>query len=69
MLKSKPVFGVGYGRFTEFHRKVAHNSFVQTAAELGMLGAFVFIAIYDCSILHRRRAAGASLARDFRLRG
>ncbi len=63
MLKSKPVFGVGYSRFTEFHQKVAHNSFVQTAAELGLVGAFVFIAMYDTlfRILHRARKAAASL--------
>jgi len=47
MLRSKPVFGVGYSRFTEYHRKVAHNSFVQTAAELGLLGAVVLVAMLD----------------------
>ena len=64
MLKSKPVFGVGYGRFTEFHRKVAHNSFVQTAAELGLVGALVFIAMYDTlfRILNRGRKGAAALA-------
>ena len=63
MLRSKPVFGVGYGRFTEFHRKVAHNSFVETAAELGLFGALAFIAMYDSlfRILHRARQAAASL--------
>ena len=64
MLKSKPVFGVGYGRFTEFHRKVAHNSFVQTAAELGLFGALIFIAMYDTlfRILNRGRQGAAALA-------
>jgi putative inorganic carbon (hco3(-)) transporter len=47
MLRSQPVFGVGYSRFTEFHHKVAHNSFVQTAAELGLLGAVVLVAMWD----------------------
>ena len=63
MLKSKPVFGVGYSRFTEFHRKVAHNSFVQTAAELGLFGALVFVAMYDnlFRILFRGRLAAAAL--------
>jgi O-antigen ligase len=63
MLKSKPVFGVGYSRFTEYHRKVAHNSFVQTAAELGLVGAVVFVAMFDTlfRILYRgRRAADLS---------
>jgi O-antigen ligase len=64
MLKSKPVFGVGYGRFTEFHRKVAHNSFVQTAAELGLFGALIFIAMYDTlfRILNRGRQGAVALA-------
>lgn len=63
MLKSKPVFGVGYSRFTEFHHKVAHNSFVQTAAELGLFGALVFIAMYDnlFRILNRGRLGAAKL--------
>jgi O-antigen ligase len=60
MLKSNPVFGVGYSRFTEFHHKVAHNSFVQTAAELGMVGAFVLVAMLDTlfRVLLRGRKAG-----------
>ncbi len=64
MLKSKPVFGVGYGRFTEFHNKVAHNSFIQTAAELGLFGALIFIAMYDTlfRILNRGRKGAAALA-------
>jgi len=63
MLKSKPVFGVGYSRFTEFHRKVAHNSFVQTAAELGVFGALIFVAMYDnlFRILVRGRLVAAAL--------
>ena len=46
MLKANPVFGVGFGRFTEFHRKVAHNSIVHTFAELGLLGAFLLIGSF-----------------------
>ena len=59
MLRSKPVFGVGYSRFTEYHRKVAHNSFVQTAAELGLLGAIVLVAMLDTMfrVFNRARKA------------
>jgi O-antigen ligase len=46
MLKSHPIFGVGYGRFTEFHELVAHNSFVHTFAELGLLGAFCLVGMW-----------------------
>ena len=41
MLKMHPVTGVGYGQYTEYYVKVAHNSFVETFAELGLLGATV----------------------------
>jgi O-antigen ligase len=39
-LKSRPLFGIGYSRFLEFHDVVAHNSFIHTFAELGLVGAF-----------------------------
>ncbi len=42
MFKSRPIFGVGHGRYTEFNELVAHNSFVHTLAELGIVGAFFF---------------------------
>ncbi len=45
MFKWHPLFGVGYGRFMEFHERVAHNSFVHTFAELGFFGAFFFTGI------------------------
>jgi putative inorganic carbon (HCO3(-)) transporter len=46
MLTSSPVTGVGYNRFTEFTPAVAHNSFVHTFAELGLLGAFCFVGMF-----------------------
>ena len=46
MLKANPVFGVGYGRFLEFHHKVAHNSIVHTFAELGLTGAFFLVGAF-----------------------
>lgn len=46
LFKSDPLFGVGYARFAEFHELVAHNSFVHTIAELGMLGGFFFVGIW-----------------------
>jgi putative inorganic carbon (hco3(-)) transporter len=45
MLKQRPITGVGYGRFTEYHALVAHNSFVQVLAELGILGGMAFIGM------------------------
>src|SRR5262245_15279816 len=46
MFKAEPILGVGWSRFTEFHYRVAHNSFVHALAELGFVGAYVFIAIF-----------------------
>lgn len=38
MLISNPVFGVGKNRFMDEHGRVAHNSFIHIAAELGVPG-------------------------------
>jgi len=46
MFKQKPIFGVGFGRFTEFHERVAHNSFVHSFAELGIVGEFCFVGFF-----------------------
>ena len=46
MLKAYPLTGVGFDQYTEYHRKVAHNSFVHTFAELGLLGALCFVGLF-----------------------
>ena len=38
MLKSSPLFGVGFDRFTEHNVLTAHNSFVLALSELGIVG-------------------------------
>lgn len=38
MLKANPVFGVGSNNFLDLHGKVAHNTYVHVAAELGLAG-------------------------------
>jgi len=49
MLKSAPLFGVGYGMFTDYHDRTAHNSYILVAAEEGLVGMVVWIAlIYIC---------------------
>jgi O-antigen ligase len=49
MLKSAPLFGVGYGMFTDHYPKTAHNSYILVAAEEGLFGLFIWIAlIYAC---------------------
>ena len=38
MLLSNPIFGVGAGNFMEEHERVAHNSYIHIAGELGIPG-------------------------------
>jgi O-antigen ligase/polysaccharide polymerase Wzy-like membrane protein len=45
MLKSSPVWGVGFGMFTQYNERVAHNSFVHCFAELGLVGYFIWLAL------------------------
>ncbi len=65
MLKSKPVLGVGYDAYTEHHALVAHNSFVHTVAELGMVGGVCFIGVFYwlfAGTSASRNPAGAALS-------
>jgi putative inorganic carbon (HCO3(-)) transporter len=44
--KSSPIWGVGFGNFTNFAEGMtAHNAFLLCAAELGVIGAFLWIAL------------------------
>ena len=43
LIKSHPIFGVGFKRFTEFYEITAHNSIVVCAAELGLVGLFFWV--------------------------
>jgi hypothetical protein len=45
MLKSSPVWGVGFGMFTQYNDRVAHNSFVHCFAELGLVGYFLWLSL------------------------
>ena len=40
LLKSHPLFGVGFGNFADYAGLTAHNSVVVCAAELGMFGLY-----------------------------
>ncbi len=45
MLRTKPVFGVGFGNFTDHHHLTAHNSYVLCFSELGLVGFFVWLGL------------------------
>jgi O-antigen ligase len=49
MWHHSPIYGVGARMFSEHHFLTAHNSYVLTLAELGLVGMFLFVAIiYLC---------------------
>lgn len=58
LIKSHPLFGVGYLRFNEYFYITAHNTVVVCAAELGMFGLFCWLMFvfptirdaYVCSV-------------------
>jgi hypothetical protein len=60
MLKASPVWGVGFGMFADQHGRVAHNSFVHTFAELGVVGYFLWLGTLVVTFqgLARLRRAG-----------
>jgi O-antigen ligase len=45
MLESYPIFGTGYGTFTQYNELTAHNSFVLCFAELGLFGYFCWLGL------------------------
>jgi O-antigen ligase len=50
LFEAYPLFGVGYGNFTEYHFRTAHNSFVLCMAELGMFGFLAWTMLIYLSI-------------------
>lgn len=51
MFFSNPLFGVGKGQFGAYHHLTAHNSYVLTMAELGIIGFTVWLSILLLSVL------------------
>jgi len=49
MLKSNPIFGVGFRMFEADLPLTAHNSFILAAAELGMVGLFFWVGLIYAS--------------------
>lgn len=50
MLRSDPIFGVGYDLFRDHHHLVAHSSYVQSFAETGLIGYFFWLGLLSMSI-------------------
>ena len=45
LLRSSPVFGVGFGNFTNYNELTAHNSIILPMAELGIPGLTIWLGI------------------------
>jgi O-antigen ligase len=45
LFKSNPIFGVGYGNFTEYNTLTAHNSYVLVLSELGIIGYYLWFML------------------------
>jgi hypothetical protein len=63
MLKSSPVWGVGFGMFTAYHPKTAHNTFVQCFAELGLVGYALWLSLILVTLDDLRAASKSDLHR------
>jgi O-antigen ligase len=50
MFKKSPLWGVGSRMFSDHHWLTAHNSFVLTLAEMGIVGFFLFTTLIYLSI-------------------
>jgi O-antigen ligase len=50
MFHHNPIFGVGPRNFGEHHFLTAHNSYVLTLAEMGLVGMFLFVCVLYLSI-------------------
>ena len=62
LIRSHPIFGVGFERFGEYFYITAHNSVVVCAAELGLFGLFFWVLFLLTSIRDLRVAEKAGLA-------
>jgi O-antigen ligase len=54
-LRSNPLFGIGYGQFTELSPQTAHNSFVLCFSELGFVGYCIWLSIPIVTMLQLRQ--------------
>jgi len=70
MLRSSPLFGIGYGKFGEHWYITAHNSFVLGFAEMGVFGYFFWIALLVLGFMTVGRVANhAPVGSEERLAG
>jgi putative inorganic carbon (hco3(-)) transporter len=57
LLKQSPIFGIGWEQYQDEVGLVAHNSYVHSFTELGLVGGITFVSLFytPISVLRRRR--------------
>jgi putative inorganic carbon (HCO3(-)) transporter len=60
MLRRRPLFGVGFDRFTIVHGRAAHSAFIECMAELGLAGYLAWISIIFTSFKDISHVIGTS---------
>lgn len=60
MIKQHPIFGVGFSGFTDHYPLTAHNTIVVCAAEMGMVGLYLWL-LFVCSALWEAMTVGGPL--------
>jgi putative inorganic carbon (HCO3(-)) transporter len=53
--KHQPLWGIGYGGFMEREGMTAHNSYLLCAAELGMIGYFLWMSMIVVTLIQLNR--------------
>ncbi len=51
MFEHSPLWGVGFGQFTNYHEITAHNSYVLCMSELGLIGCVAWIGLIAACVL------------------
>lgn len=57
LMKQSPVFGIGYGMLAEDEGLVAHNSYVHSFVEMGLIGGTLFAGLVYVLVVSARRAS------------
>jgi len=63
-LRHSPLFGSGFGQFTEYNDLTAHNSFVLCFAELGLFGYFFWLGLIIVTVWGLEKLTRMPMNRD-----
>lgn len=51
MFEHSPLWGVGFGQFTDYHEITAHNSYLLCMSELGLIGCITWVGLLSACAL------------------